>query len=105
MKSTMEIELEQYAKRAYGENEPPFKIAAIMQYEAGDVVRNSTRIDDFPDLEGIYKKQAQVSMGDVLAMAQLLCSKMGWSFQDLYEDGCQRAIDRCKEILEGKDGF
>ena len=104
MKSTISIELEQWSKRAYG-NETPFKIAAVICYEAGDVLRDITRIDDYPHLTNVYRKQAEVSLGDVLAMSQLLCSFMDMSFENIYTSGCQRAIDRCKEKLEGKDGF
>lgn len=98
------IEIRNWCKRAYGE-ENPTKIAAVISYEAGDVLRDTIRIEDYPHMADLYKTQAKVSLGDVLAMSQLFCSMLGWDFDEVYEDGCQRAIDRCKEKLEGKDGF
>ena len=97
-------ELAEWSKKAYGE-ENPIKIAGIVCYEAGDVLRDVVRIEDYPDLQKLYLKQAKVSLGDVLAMSQLLCGMLGLNFDEVYKEGCQRAIDRCKEKLEGKDGF
>ncbi len=104
MKTVREIELVNYSKRAYGD-ESPMKIAGILCYESGDVLRDVVRIEDYPNLKDLYLKQAQVSLGDVLAMSHLLCSMLGLDFTEVYEKGCQRAIDRCKEKLEGKNGF
>ena len=104
MESLKARELTNYAMRAYG-NETPMKIAGVICFEAGDVLRNLVRIEDFPDLKKVYQKQLQVALGDVLAMSQLLCSMIGLDFWEVYDDGCQRAIDRCQEKLDGKDGF
>ncbi len=97
-------ELTGLSLKAYGE-EPPRKIADIICYEAGDVLRDMIRMEDYPDIRSLYLSQAKVSLGDVLAMSQLLCSMLGLDFTEVYESGCKRAIDRCKEKLEGKDGF
>ena len=104
MESLKATELRNWSIRAYGE-ETPLKIASVITYEAGDVLRDMIRIEDYPHIKDLYKSQAKVSLGDVLAMAQLLCSFMGWEFSEVYDKGCQRAIDRCKEKLEGADGF
>ena len=97
-------ELVEYSYKAYGE-ETPTKIAGIICYEAGDVLRDMVRIDDYPNIANVYEKQGQVSLGDVLAMSQLLCAMKGWDFDKIYQDGCERAIERCKEKLQGRDGF
>jgi hypothetical protein len=93
-----------WSNKAYG-IEPDAKIAAVINYEAGDVSRDFIRISDYPECSELYESQARVSMGDVLAMCQLLCTRKGWNFQAVYKDGCQRAIDRCKEKIAGKNGF
>jgi len=100
----LENELKELSLKAYGE-EPPRKIADIICYEAGDILRDIIRIEDYPDIKGLYLSQAVVSIGDVLAMSQLLCSILGLDFDEVYDVGCQRAIDRCKEKIEGADGF
>lgn len=97
-------ELQALSVKAYGD-EPPRKIADIICYEAGDILRDIIRMEDYPDIANLYLSQAKVSLGDVLAMSQLLCKVLGLDFQEVYEYGCQRAIDRCKEKIEGMDGF
>jgi len=97
-------ELVEMSLKAYGE-EPARKIADIICYESGDVLRDVIRIEDYPDIANLYLKQAQVSIGDVLAMSQLLCSKLGFNFDEVYKLGCERAIERCEEKLKGMDGF
>ena len=104
MKILKQVELENYSKRAYGQ-EVPLKIAGIICYEAGDVLRDIVRIEDYPHMENVYRKEARVSLGDVLAMSLLLCSLMEFDYEDVFNEGCDRAIDRCQEKLEGKDGF
>ena len=90
--------------KAYGE-EPPRKIADILCYESGDVLRDTIRIEDYPDCRDLYIKNAAISLGDVVAMSELLCTMLGLDFDEVHKRGCQRAIDRCQEKLEGKDGF
>ncbi len=97
-------ELQIWCARAYG-TEPPLKIASIMGYEAGDLVRDMIRIEDYPHMSDTYEAMARTSLGDVLAMAQQFCNGKEWNFQAVYNEGCDRAINRCKEKLDGKDGF
>lgn len=104
MDRTLEIELNRLSTEAYG-IEAHRKIADIIVYEAADVLRDTIRIEDYPDIEELYRRQAFTSLGDVIAMSQLLCSRLRFDFQEVYREGCKRAIDRCKEKLEGKDGF
>lgn len=104
-RSDLDVRLHQLSLEAYGQNESALKIAAIMAYEAGDTVRDMVRIEDYPEIRDIYEAQGKVSLGDVLAMAQELCTVLGWDLIEVYAQGCQRAIDRCEEKLEGKDGF
>lgn len=98
------MNIKDWSIKAYG-IEPIRKIADIICYEAGDVLRDTIRLEDYPDCKGLYTKNLVVSLGDVLAMAQLLCNMMGIEFEDIKQQGLDRAIDRCKEKLEGKDGF
>ncbi len=93
-----------WSEKAYGK-ETPQKIAGIVCYEGGDVLRDTVRIEDYPDCASLYLKQAKLSLGDVLAMSQLLCTMLGFDFEEVYKNGCNRAIERCKEKLEGRDGF
>ena len=93
-----------WSYKAYGQ-EVDTKIAAIVNYEAGDLSRDFIRIEDYPDCVELYERQAKTSMGDVIAMMRLLCAKRGWDFNIIDKDGCQRAIDRCREKLAGKNGF
>ncbi len=97
-------ELVEMSIKAYGK-ENPQKIAGIICYEAGDVLRDMVRIEDYPDMANVYEKMAQVSLGDVLAMAELLCSMKVWDVERIKAEGIARAVDRCREKLEGKDGF
>ncbi len=97
-------ELVALSKQAYG-NETSQKIASVLCYEAGDVLRDIIRIEDYPHIADLYLKQAKVSLGDVLAMSQLLCSMLGFDFEEVYKFGCERAVESCKEKLEGMDGF
>ncbi len=97
-------ELAEISIRAYGE-EPPRKIADIICYEVGDVLRDIIRMEDYPDIRNLYLSQAKVSLGDVLAMSQLLCTILGLDFSEVHALGCKRAIERSQEKLEGKDGF
>jgi len=91
---------------AYGE-EPLRKIADIICYESGDLLRDTIRLEDYPDdvSQRIYMKQSFVSVGDILAMSQLFCNKAGFKLSDVYEQGCERAIERCKEKMKGMTGF
>lgn len=98
-------ELAVWCARAYGSQETPLKIAAIISYEAGDLVRDMVRVEDYPDMAETYEAMGRTSLGDVLAMGQQFCTLKGWEFQAVYRDGCARAIDRAKEKLEGKAGF
>lgn len=93
-----------WSLKAYGK-EPNSKIAAIVNYESGDLSRDFIRIEDYPDCPELYERQAKISMGDVIAMCRLLCAKQGWDFSTIDKEGCQRAIERCKEKLQGKNGF
>ena len=96
--------LVEWSKKAYG-NEPKRKIADIIVYEAADCLRDCIRLEDYPQDKELYTKLLGVSLGDVLAMSQLLCSMAQLDFAKVYNDGCQRAIERCKEKLEGRSGF
>ena len=100
----LEDELRELSLKAYGE-EPPRKIADIICYESGDILRDTIRMEDYPDIIYLYLKQAKVSLGDVLAMSQSLCTMLGFDFGEVRKEGIERAIDRCKEKLEGMDGF
>lgn len=90
---------------AYGDTETLNKIAGIICYEAGDVLRDTVRMEDYPDMAITYLNLLKSSLGDVLAMTQLLCSMLKLDFEDVYVTGMERAIERCKEKLDGKDGF
>ena len=96
--------LSYWSVRAYGK-EAPFKIAAVINYEVGDVVRNLSRMETYPDYKDDYMIELKNSLGDVLAMAQLLCDMLGLDFSDIYMKGYQKAVERCKETIEGKSGF
>lgn len=98
------MSLAEICERAYGK-EQPLKIASIIGYEAGDLVRDMIRIEDYPDMAKVYTKMAQVSLGDVLAMAELFCGMMCWDFEIIRKDGVDRALERCEEKLDGKSGF
>lgn len=100
----MNSKLRAMSLKAYGQ-ESLSKIASIVTYESGDVLRDTIRMEDYPDIASLYKSQAKVSLGDVLAMTQLFCDLIGWDFEEIHKLGCERAIERCKEKLEGKDGF
>lgn len=93
-----------WSGKAYGKEEP-FKIAAVMNYEVGDVVRNLSRMETYPDYKGDYMIELKNSLGDVLAMAQLLCDMLELDFGEVYMKGYQKAVERCKETIEGKSGF
>ena len=97
-------QLVEMSNKAYG-NETPMEIAGVICYEAGDVLRDMVRMEDYPDMANVYLKLLKTSLGDVQAMTQLLCSMLGIDFDDNYTNGIERAIERCKEKLEGKDGF
>ncbi len=99
-----EQELVELSLKAYGK-EPLRKIADIICYESGDVLRDTIRMEDYPDCFDLYKRNLRTSLGDVLAMSQLLCSMADLDFQVVYEEGCKRAKERCQEKLNGMDGF
>lgn len=93
------------SNKAYGK-ETPFKIASIIVKEAANIVHEELRLEDYPDKDvSLRHKNIDTAIGDVLAMTQLYCSKTKREFQDLYIDGCQRAIERCNEKLNGRSGF
>ena len=102
--SRIEDKLRYWSNKAYG-NETPFKIASVIMYEAVDIAKEQIRLDDYPNEESIRKVNIKTAIGDVLAMTQLYCSMIGVDFYESYMDGCQRAIERCKEKLQGKGGF
>ena len=93
-----------WSRKAYGE-ETPFKLASIILYEACDISKEQTRLDDYPDEEQIREVNIKTAVGDVLAMTQLYCSRKGLDFYTEYMNGCSRAIERCKEKRQGKGGF
>lgn len=93
-----------WSNKAYGK-EPPFKIASILLYEAVDISKEQTRLDDYPDESAMRMANIKTAVGDTLATTQLYCSMVGIDFGEMYMDGCQRAIERCKEKLQGMGGF
>ena len=100
----MESALGEMSVRAYG-REQLSKIASIIAYEAGEIIRDTIRMEDYPHITALYKSLAKVSLGDVLAMAQLFCDMAEFDFNEVYNQGVERAIQRCREKLEGRDGF
>ena len=98
--------LRYWSNKAYGkENESPMKISAVLMYEAADLSREINRLETYPDEEVIRKVNIRTAIGDVLAMTQLICAMLDMAFSEMYMEGCQRAIERCKEKLAGKGGF
>ncbi len=96
--------LKYWAHKAYG-NETPLKIASVILYESADILKEQTRIDDYPDEETERNITIKTAIGDELAMTQLFCSMKGFDFYEMYMEGCQRAILRCKEKMQGMGGF
>ena len=105
MKENTARKLLEMSKKAYGPKETINKIAGIICYGAGDVLRDTVRMEDYTNMASTYRSLLKTSLGDVLAMSQLLCSMLDLDFEDAYVTGMERAIERCKEKMEGKNGF
>ncbi len=101
---TIERDLLYWSNKAYGK-EMPYKIATIILYEAVDIAKEQTRLDDYPEEQTVREVNIKTAVQDTLAMVQLYCTMKGYDFGNEYMEGCQRAIERCKEKLQGKGGF
>jgi hypothetical protein len=94
-----------FSNKAYGK-ETSFKIASVITKESANLIHEELRLEDYPGIDiSLREKNIDIAIGDILAMTQLYCSKKGKNYNELYMLGCQRAIERCKEKLEGRTGF
>jgi hypothetical protein len=89
--------LEYWRDKAYGKEVPAW-IAGILAWEAIDLMKSLEK----SRMEPLYKAEIKTALGDILAMAQEICTLEKLSFTDLHFEGCQRAAQRCAEHIKAK---
>lgn len=98
----IDTQLKTWSDKAYGvETQTPVRISLIMAYEVADVMRAANRMDSYPQDYDRYLSYARTGIEDTLAMAQLLCTILGIDFEKAHTNGCERAIMRCEDKLDG----
>lgn len=90
--------LEYWRDKAYGP-EKPSSIAKILKREAEELIRVLESVESHPEDSVAGSTEAEVAMGDSLAMIQEICTMMRLDIGELHFKGCQRAAMRCKEKI------